>query len=379
MNPVIIIGTGLAGYGIARELRKNEYSDGLVLITVDDGQFYSKPMLSGALGKGHSVESLAMSSADRMTSELDATILTRKTVTAIDTKGHTITVDGETCSYSKLVLAIGASPIRLPFKGDGAGEVLTVNNLVDYAQFRERLADAKRVGIIGPGLIGSEFANDLLGAGYHVELIGPDKWPISTLLPVQAGRALQQSLSNAGAKWHLETFNGAIEKHGAGYRTQLQNGTTVDVDLFLSAVGVRPEVALAKEAGLEVNRGIVTDEHLLTSASDVYAVGDCAEVAGRNLPYVAPLMIAVKALGKTMTGTPTPVVYPHMPVIIKTTLHPIVTLPPSPGSVGKWSVAGGAEGVVGRFFSPEGTMSGFCLTGNRVSEKGAMIKEMPAA
>ncbi|MBF0444038.1 MAG: FAD-dependent oxidoreductase [Magnetococcales bacterium] len=378
MIPIIIIGTGLAGYGVARELRKNGYADDLVLITGDDGQFYSKPMLSGALGKGQSAESLASASVDKMASDLEAKVLIHRKVSDINTKGHTITVNGEIFSYSKLVLAVGSSPIRLPLKGDGAGEVLTVNNLEDYARFRERLANAKRVGVIGPGLIGSEFANDMLGAGHHVELIGPDKWPISTLLPEKAGRALQKNLSDCGAIWHLETFNGAIEKSGASYRTELQNGETVEVDLFLSAVGVRPEVALAKEAGIEVNRGIVTDERLLTSAPDVYALGDCAEVVGRNLPYVAPLMIAVKALGKTLSGTPTTVVYPHMPVIIKTTLHPIVTLPPSPGIKGEWRVEGGTDGVAGRFISPDGIMSGFCLTGNRISEKGAMIKEMPA-
>jgi rubredoxin---NAD+ reductase len=378
MKPIIIIGTGLAGYGVAKELRKNGYNDALILVTSDDGRFYSKPMLSGALSKGKSADDLASASVEKMATDLNASIMTQCIVESIHAEAHTVTIKGESYQYSKLILAVGASPIKLPLKGDGASDVLMVNNLIDYTHFRQRLSESKRVGIIGPGLIGSEFANDLLESGYHVELIGPDKWPISTLLPEKAGRAVQKSLSDAGAIWHLETFNGAIEKQNSGYRTELKNGQIVEVDLFLSAVGVRPEVELAKNAGLEVNRGIVTNDHLLTSAPDIYALGDCAEVEGRNLPYVSPLMISARALGKTLTESQTPVIYPHMPVTIKTTLHPIVTLPPTPGTPGEWQVEGDDSGVVGRFFTPENNLGGFCLTGLQVSEKGSMMKEMPS-
>lgn len=377
MSPILIIGTGLAGYGVAKELRKNGYQGPLTLITGDDGHYYSKPMLSGALAKGQAPQDLATATAEKMAADLEAVILTHRTVEAIQTKAHTLTVGGESLAYTQLVLALGATPIRLPLKGDGAADCLTVNNLIDYARFRERLKQAKRVGIIGPGLIGSEFANDLLQTNRQVALIGPDQWPISTLLPEKAGRALQKSLADAGATWHLSTFNGPLDKNGQGYRTTLKNGETVEVDLFLSAVGVRPEIALAKAAGLAVNRGIITDERLQTSAPDVYALGDCAEVAGRNLPYVAPLMIAARALGKTLTGDPTTVVYPPMPVLIKTTLHAIVTLPPAPGTPGAWQTEGGDMGIVGRFFTPEGVLAGFCATGDQVSRKAALLKEMP--
>ncbi|MBF0359113.1 MAG: FAD-dependent oxidoreductase [Magnetococcales bacterium] len=376
MKPIIIIGTGLAGYGIAKELRKNGYGDAMVLVTRDDGRFYSKPMLSGALFKGKSADDLASASVEKMATDLNASIMPHCIVDSINPEEHILTINGESYPYSKLILAVGASPIKLPLKGDGASDVLMVNNLIDYTHFRKRLSKSKRVGIIGPGLIGSEFANDLLESGYHVELIGPDKWPISTLLPEKAGRAVQKSLSDAGAVWHLETFNGEIEKQESGYRTELENGKIVEVDLFLSAVGVRPEVGLARDSGLEVNRGIVTNDHLLTSSPDIYALGDCAEVAGRNLPYISPLMISARALGMTLTGTPTPVIYPHMPVTIKTTLHPIVTLPPAPGTTGEWQVEGDDSGIVGRFFNSENKLGGFCLTGNQISQKESIMKEM---
>ncbi|MBF0189266.1 MAG: FAD-dependent oxidoreductase [Magnetococcales bacterium] len=378
MNPIVIVGTGLAGYGVARELRKNGYEGALTMVTADDGRFYSKPMLSGALAKGKDADALATADAGKMAADLNAEILTRRHLVAIDSAAKTITVDEESLSYGTLVLAMGASPIRLPLKGEGAEEVLSVNNLADYARFLERLEGKERVAIIGPGLIGSEFANDLLTTGRQVDLIGPDAWPIASLLPEMAGRAVQKQLEEAGGRWHLETFNGPIERHGSGYQTTLKNGTVVEADLVVSAVGVRAEIALAEKSGLAVNRGIVTDHLLRTSAPDIYAVGDCAEVEGRNLPYVAPLMIGTKALAKTLTGTETPVRYPHMPVVIKTTLHPVVTLPPAPGSDGAWQVEGGDSGVVGRFLAPDGTLNGWCVTGDRLTEKGVLLKEISA-
>ncbi|WP_241893465.1 FAD-dependent oxidoreductase [Magnetofaba australis] len=376
MKPIVILGTGLAGYGVAKELRKKGASAPLILITQDDGRFYSKPMLSGALGKGQDADALASASAEKMAQDLDAEVRVHTSVDAIDTAAAEITIGAERIAYASLVLAVGSSPIRPPMQGSGAEDVLSVNNLGDYARFRAALEGTKRVAVIGPGLIGCEFANDLLQIQRDVTLIGPDKWPISALLPEQAGRALQQSMAQAGAQWELETFNGDIEKTADGYRTELKNGHVVEADLILSAVGVRANIGLAKEAGVTVNRGIVTDAQMQTSAPNVYAIGDCAEAHGRNLPFVAPLLLQTKAVAATLTGTPTEVAYPHMPVIIKTTLHPIVTLPPAPGAAGAWQVEGDAEGVLGRFHNEAGEMIGFCVTGNQTAQKSALVKQM---
>ncbi|MBF0143903.1 MAG: FAD-dependent oxidoreductase, partial [Magnetococcales bacterium] len=360
MDPVFIIGTGLAGYTLAKELRRGGWDAPLVLVTADDGRYYSKPMLSSALSQGKDEAGLTQADAVGMARDLAAEVWTRKEVTAIDPAAHLLTVGGESHRYGHLVLALGSSPIRLPLKGDGAGEVLSVNNLSDYGRFLSRLQGAKRVAIIGPGLIGCEFANDLLVSGRSVTLIGPDKWPIGTLVPEAAGRAVQRALVAHGATWHLETFNGPVERRGSGLATLLGNGSLVEAEVVLSAVGVRPVTALASAAGLAVNRGIVTDRFLRTSAADVYALGDCAEVDGRLLPFVAPLMVAARALAKTLAGIQTPVVYPLMPVAIKTSLHPVVVLPPPPGiEGGRWDVRESGAGVAGRYVEPSGKLRGF--------------------
>ncbi|MBF0421919.1 MAG: FAD-dependent oxidoreductase [Magnetococcales bacterium] len=378
MNPTIIVGSGLAGYGLLRELKNHQYPSPITLITADGGESYYKPNLSALQTKKKTAKQLIMATAAKMAQDMEAEILTHTQVTAIDTANHHLTLDdGQIKPYHKLVLAIGASPVRLPLTGDGAGEVLSVNNLADYSVFEERLAQARRVAIIGPGLIGVEFANDLLQSHRTVAVIGPIPWPISNLLPEPVGRALQQIMRDNGTSWHLQTSNGPINKHDSGYSIVLENNSVVEADLVLSAVGIRANLQLATQSGLKTNRGIVTDRWLQTSAPDVFALGDCAEVDGQNLPFVQPLLIGTRALAATLAGQPEEVRYPPMPVSIKTSLYPLVVLPPKT-NVGRWVFEGSAAtGLVGRFMTHADRLAGFVLSGDRISEKEKLMEEYP--
>ncbi|OQX33483.1 MAG: FAD-dependent oxidoreductase, partial [Candidatus Sedimenticola endophacoides] len=280
MKPVVIIGTGLAGYSLAREFRALDKETPLTLITGDGGEYYSKPMLSNALAQGKEASALVLSDAAKMERTLDARVITHTRVEAVDRAARRVSWSGGTLDYGALVMALGASPIRLPLTGSGAQEVLSVNSLDDYGGFRRRLEKARSVAIIGPGLIGCEFANDLQQGGRRVEVIGPDPYPISTLLPEAAGRALQRALEAAGVGFHLGTVTGDIDRESHGYRVALRDGGDLHADLVLSAVGLRPDTELARAAGLEVNRGIVVDRYLRAGDGDIYALGDCAEVEG---------------------------------------------------------------------------------------------------
>jgi len=375
---IVIIGTGMAGYTLAREIRKHDADVELKLITADAGEAYPKPQLSNALLQGKQPQQIVTADATSMAEKLNAQIIIRTRVTAVDTtQQRVITEPGDPISYDRLVLATGARPIRLPFKGDGADQVLSVNDLDEYREFRERIQAAQRIAIIGPGLIGCEFANDLAGSGREVEVIGPDPYPISTLLPAAAGEALKSALQAIGVGWHLGTVAEAIDRCESGYRLTLANGERIEADAVLSAIGLKPDLSLAQAAGLETNRGIVTDRLLQTSQSNIYALGDCVEVAGLNLPYVMPLMNAARALGSTLTGTPTPVTYPAMPVAIKTPAHPIVVSPPAREAQGEWQVEQDEGGVRALFQSPAGDLLGFTLTGSHVDEKGQLSKLLP--
>ena len=378
MKPIVIIGTGLAGYTLAKEFRKLDKETPLVMFTADDGAFYSKPMLSNALAQGRSPDALATASAEKMAADLNASIHTHTPVDAIDTQHHTVHHAGGEQAYGRLVIASGAQPIRLPLKGDAADEVMSVNNLQDYREFRARLHDGANLAIIGPGLIGCEFANDLLEAGHRCHVIGPDAWPISTLLPEVVGERLREALAARGVTWHLRDGVTQVDHDGEGYRLRLQQGQPFHADLVLSAVGLRADTHLAEKAGLKTERGIVVDRLLRASDPAVYALGDCAQVDGHYLPFVMPIMHAARALAKTLAGQPTEVGYPAMPVVIKTPACPIAVAPPPRDTAGEWQVESDADGIAARFLGPDGQLLGFALCGAASKQRMALAKELPA-
>lgn len=380
--PVVIIGTGLAGYNLAREFRKHDDSTPLILITSDDGRSYSKPMLSTGYTKDTTAKDLAQLDAGSMAKQLKASVWTMTHVDHIDTANQLIKVgDAKTAvHYGKLVLAIGAQVIQPPIKGSGLERVYSVNDLLDYDDFRTAVDKNKvrKVCIIGGGLIGCEFTNDMLNGGFEVEVVDPLGYCLPTLLPEAAGKAVQAALEAKGATFHFGPLVTEVDAKEEGVTVKLNTGDTIDADLVVSAVGVRPRVDLAQACGIETNRGIVTNRLLETSAPNVYALGDCAEVAGHVLVYVAPLMAAARALGKTLAGQPTEVSYPAMPVTIKTPACPVVVAPPAAGVEGEWQIEAEGNDVKAEFRDAGGRLLGFALTGEATRAKLALQKELPA-
>ncbi|MFT6050487.1 MAG: rubredoxin-NAD+ reductase [Halioglobus sp.] len=379
--PVVILGTGLAGYGLAREFRKHDTETPLILITSDDGRSYSKPMLSTGYTKDLTAADLAQLDAGSMGEQLKASVWTMTVVSEIDTANQLIKVgDAQTAvHYGKLVLALGADVIRPPIEGDALESVYSVNDLMDYADFRAAIktGDVKKICIIGGGLIGCEFTNDLLNGGFEVEAVDPLAYCLPTLLPEPAGKAVQSALEEKGARFHFGPLVTAVNKADNGVVVSLNNGEVIAADLVLSAVGVRPQIELAKASGLSTNRGIVTNRLLETSAQNVYALGDCAEVSGHVLVYVAPLMASARALAKTLAGEPTEVVYPAMPVAIKTPACPVIVAPPARDSEGEWHITVDGRNVTGEFRDAKGDLLGFALTGEATKKKMALQKQLP--
>ena len=378
MKPIIIVGSGLAGYTLLKEIRKRDTATPLTLVTADDGTFYSQPNLSNALTAGRTAAALAGASAEKMAAEQNATVMAQTRVTAIDAAAHRIRTDRGELEYSRLVLALGADPIPHGLEGDAADAVLAVNDLADYAAFRGALEGRKHVTVLGGGLIGCEFANDLAHAGFAVDVVHLGDWPLERLLPHEAGQRLAGSLGALGVNWHFGRTAKRVERAQEGYRVSLDNGETIAADVVLSAIGLRPRAQLAQAAGIPVGRGIRTDRQLETGIPDVYAMGDCAEVEGLNLPYVQPLMVQARALAATLTGTPTPVIYPAMPVMVKTPAHPVAVLPPKIGAAGGWKVECSDTGICALHTDAAGRLQGFALTGSETGRRNALVKELAA-
>ncbi len=378
MHPIVIIGSGLAGYNTAKELRKLDTATPLVVIASDSSSSYSKPMLSNAIASKKTPAAIALSTPEQMAEQLKGSVRANTRVDAIDTAAHTLKIGDETLHYSKLVLALGADQIRLPITGSGAADIQTVNDLDDYARFRSAIEGKKRVAIIGAGLIGCEFANDLAAGGYAVDIIDIARQALGRLLPPEGGAMLKDKLSALGVQWHLGTSVQSVDAANGGYTLTLANGRSLQTDIVLSAVGLKPRTALAAAAGIKVNRGIVADRNLATSAPDVYTLGDCAEIEGLVMPYVMPIMHASRALAQTLAGKTTAVSFPAMPVMVKTPACPTIVAPPAVGATGSWQVEATADGVKSLFNSADGKLLGFALNGAATAERAKLAPQLPA-
>lgn len=363
-QPIVIIGSGYAGYGLAQALRRADPEVDIRVLTQESGHLYSKPALSIGLAQNKSAEALAGESALAVEKRLKIRVYPHCRVERIDAAAQRLYTDIGEMEYGQLVLASGAAPIRLPVEGDSAA-LLSVNNLHDYRNFRERLVGVRRVAILGDGLIGCEFANDLASSGFEVSVIGLGQWPMERLLPVEAGRHLQAALAELGVSWHLQNTLRRVDALEQGYRLTLASGESLQADLLLSAVGLQPDLGLAQSAGLAVGRGIQVDARLQCSQPGIYALGDCIEVEGRLLPYLAPINQGIQALSKTLLGQPTDISYPLMPVTVKTPAAPLCLLAPAPGCAGEWRCTPTADGLIAGFYDAQGLACGFVLLGRQ--------------
>lgn len=379
-QPVIIIGSGMAGYTLARELRKLTTSLPIVMVCQDSGDSYAKPTLSNAYAQNKLADSIANASAAKMAETLNLTLLNFHQVTDINAAEQFIVVRSlvnqasqTTLAYRDLVLATGAHSRLLPNLAVNHQTIFAVNHLDEYKSFQQRLNTLKsqksapvKVAIIGAGLIGCEFANDLIGqnidnqtADIAVAVFDKSARPLSQQLPSQAGIMLQDALTQSGVTFYLGTDITSITTNVNTSISTSDNATvtisfdrdnqsqTFEADIVLIAIGLVANTDLAASANIAiassqhinptithlprtVQQGIKVDAYLATSAEHIYAIGDCANVMGSYMPYVMPLMNQAKALAKTLADpnmAPTKVAYPAMPVAIKTPSLPLVVLP----------------------------------------------------
>lgn len=381
-QPVIIIGSGMAGYTLARELRKLTTSLPIVMVCQDSGDSYAKPTLSNAYAQNKLADSIANASAAKMAETLNLTLLNFHQVTDINADEQVIVVRSlvneasqTTLAYRDLVLATGAHSRLLPNLAVNHQTIFAVNHLDEYKSFQQRLNTLKsqksapvKVAIIGAGLIGCEFANDLIGqntdnqtADIAVAVFDKAARPLAQQLPSEAGVMLQDALTQSGVTFYLGTDITRITTNVNKNINTSDNATvtisfdkdkqsqTFEADIVLIAIGLVANTDLAASANIAiassqhinptithlprtVQQGIKVDAYLATSAKHIYAIGDCANVMGSYMPYVMPLMNQAKALAKTLADpnmAPTKVAYPAMPVAIKTPSLPLVVLPVS--------------------------------------------------
>lgn len=379
--PLVIVGSGMAGYQLAIELRKLGDTRPIHLLTQDGGEVYSKPLLSTALAKKLQPEQLVTASAEQQAEKLQLHIHPHTQVTGLDTNRHELQLGKQTLSYAQLVLATGAEAL-LPALDAPDAALLTINDLDDYRNFRQRLQH-QPVTLLGGGLVGVEMAQDLLNAGYPVTLIARGEHLLQGLIPPPVAELLENSLQQQGLILHKNTSLTQISGTPGQWQLLTDQQQTLQASLIVAATGLRPRIELAQAAGITTRRGICVNRQLQTSAADVYALGDCAEIDGQNLMYVQPMMAAARILAAVLHGdTQARLQLDALPVLIKTTRCPVVTAPPPKDSQGEWRYEMEEDSVLAEFYGQlaAGTadqLLGFALAGKAVRQKARLTRVLP--
>jgi rubredoxin-NAD+ reductase len=281
--------------------------------------------------------------------------------------------------WRRLVLATGAEAIRPRLRGTGAGRVLTVASLADYAYLKAELAGRRRVTLLGGAPWGCEFADALARGGYTVSLFEPSSRLFSGALPGLCAERLARALESAGVRVHLDNGVQRVEREVGGLKVFPFAGEPFLTDLVLATLGSRPRVDLAREAGLAVGHGIVVDKDLRTADPRIFAVGECAEVQGRVLSLPADIEAAAHTLGAVLAGRRAKLQW--QPRIQSLTLPhcPVVLCAPPAGMAGEWHERADRHGVSALFTDSRGVLRGFALLGKAAGERERLAAALAAA
>ena len=270
---VVIVGAGAAGHAAAEALRNAGYTKPITLVSGEVSGPVDRPNLSKDYLAGNAPPEWMPLRPPEFFTEQKLSLHTDRMVTAIHPKLHQIELsNGDRIGYGVLLLATGASPIRLPIPGANLPHVFTLRSLADADRIIDTAQHAKRAVVIGASFIGLEVAASLRTRGLEVAVVGPELVPLERVMGAAVGKAVQKLHESHGVAFCLGRKPAAIEQG----KVTLDDGTLLEAGLVVMGVGVRPNTALAEKAGLKVENGILVDAQLRTSHEGIWAAGDAA-------------------------------------------------------------------------------------------------------
>ncbi|WP_395300695.1 NADH:flavorubredoxin reductase NorW [Enterobacter sp. ECC-175] len=375
-NGIVIIGSGFAARQLVKNIRKQDASVPLTVIAADSMDEYNKPDLSHVMSQNQRAADLTRQTAGAFAEQFNLRLFPYTWVTDIDAAARVVKAKDRTWQYDRLVLATGATAFVPPVEGREL--MVTLNSQQEYQASEAVLRDARRVMIVGGGLIGTELAMDFCRAGKSVTLVDHAASILSALMPAEVSSRLQHRLTDMGVHLLLKSQLQGLVKTEGGIRATLDRGRSVEVDVVVAATGLRPETALAHRAGAETHRGVKVDSYLQTTRPDIYALGDCAEINGQVLPFLQPIQLSAMYLAKNLLGGSAPLKLPAMLVKVKTPALPLHLAGETQRQDLSWQIAVESQGMVARGVDDSGQLRAFVVSEDRMKEAFALLKLLPA-
>ncbi|MCY8125684.1 NADPH-nitrite reductase [Bacillus spizizenii] len=303
---LVLVGNGMAGVRAIEEIlsvAKDEFQ--ITIFGAEPHPNYNRILLSKVLQGDTDIKDITLNDWDWY-EENNIQLYTNETVIKVDTENKTVITDADRIQpYDELILATGSVPFILPIPGADKKGVTAFRDIKDTDTMLAASKQYKKAAVIGGGLLGLEAARGLLNLGMDVSVIHLAPYLMERQLDATAGRLLQNELEKQGMVFLLEKQTEEIVGDGRVEGVRFKDGTSIEADLVVMAVGIRPNTALGAESGIPVNRGIIVNDYMQTEIPHIYAVGECAEHRGIAYGLVAPLYEQAKVLAKHICGIET--------------------------------------------------------------------------
>ncbi|MDI6549063.1 NADPH-nitrite reductase [Bacillus subtilis] len=303
---LVLVGNGMAGVRAIEEIlsvAKDEFQ--ITIFGAEPHPNYNRILLSKVLQGDTDIKDITLNDWDWY-EENNIQLYTNETVIKVDTENKTVITDADRIQpYDELILATGSVPFILPIPGADKKGVTAFRDIKDTDTMLAASKQYKKAAVIGGGLLGLEAARGLLNLGMDVSVIHLAPFLMERQLDATAGRLLQNELEKQGMTFLLEKQTEEIVGDDRVEGLRFKDGTSIEADLVVMAVGIRPNTTLGVESGIPVNRGIIVNDYMQTEIPHIYAVGECAEHRGIAYGLVAPLYEQAKVLAKHICGIET--------------------------------------------------------------------------